>query len=292
MNRRELLLSLGLYPISLASGQGLPGPGLKYTPSYRFVGCYFGEKQGVGGYIYKCYMLYSGEVVIDYNFLPGKEVISNFNGPRTLYHPDHFTPEKVLEYRSSHLIYGSITNVAERFLPELGAKVISFDAYKEGMPRIYNLPGFFSERKRISIDSNYNNKTGKYDITPTHQAALRTSVEPLPTHYYCKKLTDKFGEHVCFGTITEHGNFDYDVKPGIIRDPEAIKKSKLPPNLYAPREGEEFVYEFRSEKLILGKVTGSAFVPEKGSEVVAYDDYRSKKLKQLRIYNLPEKYKR
>jgi hypothetical protein len=288
-----MLFLLGISLFSLALDQSLPSQELTFYPSYRFVGCYFGEKPKFGGFIYKCYMLYSGEIVIDYNYLPGKLVNSTLNAPITLYDPfpDTGISEKVLEYRTSTIISGSIRQQAERFVPELGSKVMSFDVYKESMARIYNLPGYYSINKKIDVDTHYDKLTNTYSISTKHRSALRTSLNPLPSHYYHKKLTDKFGEHICFGTISDNGNFDYDVAVGIIRDPEAIKKAKLPPNLYGTREGEEFVYEFRSERLILGKVTGSAFVPEIGSEIVAYADYLSKKLRPLRIYNLPEKYK-
>jgi hypothetical protein len=91
--------------------------------------------------------------------------------------------------------------------------------------------------------------------------------------------------------IIDNGNFNFDLRYGIIRDPQAIKTLKLPPNIYASQPNEDLVYEFRSERLILGKLTGDAFVPELGSTIESYDDYKNKKLKSLRIYNLPEKYK-
>lgn len=197
-----------------------------------------------------------------------------------------------MEYRSGLLISGKLDGREQVFIPELSSKVMRFDHYKEGMPPIYNLPGFFSKTGNTkSSDSNFDRLTKTYRRTPQHEQLLRTTLEPLPANYYHKLLKDKHGEHVCFGTIMHNGNFNYDLKPGIIRDTQAIKTLKLPPNLYGPKPGEEYVYEFRTERLIPGKLTGSAFVPAEGSEVVSYGAYQNGKVKLHRIYNLPESYK-
>ncbi len=293
MNRRRFMMSLCFSPVLCLTGQDAPGRGIQFQPGNRFVACYFGNIVHFGGYIYQCYLLDFGELVIDYNFIPPtKNDFVSIRNTKTLFDPIHGVSEQVLEYRTSRIVPGTIKLNSEHFVPTIGEKVVSFETYKEGMNRVYNIPGYFAWDKKHDTDPFFNRKTKTYSMSNNHKALLRTSVEPLPSHYYHKKLIDKIGEVVCFGTIMDNGNFNYDIKTGIIRDPEAIKKLKLPPNLYAVRENEEFVYEFRSERLILGKVTGASFVPELGSVIVSYDDYLNKKLKPLRIYNLPEKYKK
>jgi len=59
--------------------------------------------------------------------------------------------KNVYEFRSGRLIKGEIDRNGY-FIPEIGAKVIDFKDYhyREGAPRIWNLPGRFEKRIKAS----------------------------------------------------------------------------------------------------------------------------------------------
>jgi hypothetical protein len=68
--------------------------------------------------------------------------------------------------------------------------------------------------------------------------------------------------------------------------------SAIPPFqiINARRPGREQVYEYRSGQLIKGELDKEGnFVPELGSKVMSFKDYRAGK-EALQIYNLPGRF--
>jgi hypothetical protein len=274
--------------------------GEKFSVTWRLhlVDCL--DKAGIPNYAIG-YILSNGDSVINYNYPPDHgNKNSPFSNLRHLAAAMGADKETVFEYRGSTLILTTLDAssrkgkiIAPAAIPVLGSEVISFSEYTTGMKRVFNLPGYFSKKRVTSSDlDTINNKTGKYYLSEFHQSLLCSQIESLPEKYTGKRLVDKFGEHIAFGLIQDDGSFLVDLSKGIVRDPELLKSSRLPPNLFEKRSKEDYVYEFRSERLILGKLTGTSFIPEVGSKVVSYVDYGSKKLPPYRIYNLPSKYKK
>jgi hypothetical protein len=96
------------------------------------------------------------------------------------------------------------------------------------------------------------------------------------------------GEFRSIGKLDAAGNFDPDpryhnVQGGLSSVPAFIVLNRLHPR-------KERVYEYRSDRLILGELDEKGnFVPEIGSKVIEFKDYQYKK-GAVRIYNLPGYY--
>jgi hypothetical protein len=111
--------------------------------------------------------------------------------------------------------------------------------------------------------------------------------------YQFVKNTDMYvaiirGEAMSIGKLDAAGNFDPDphfhnIKGGLSSSPPFRVMNELNPK-------KERVYEFRSERLILGELDEKGnFVPDVGSKVIEFKNYLYKK-GAVRIYNLPGYY--
>lgn len=97
------------------------------------------------------------------------------------------------------------------------------------------------------------------------------------------------------GHLDAKGNFVED-RQHPPRKPNAVPFSIPPfrvinyPTFWPPANGKEPVFEYRSGALIKGHLyTDGNFVPEVGSRVIRFEDYREVK-DAPRIYNLPGKF--
>lgn len=119
-------------------------------------------------------------------------------------------------------------------------------------------------------------------LVPGDEAEKPYYVTRIPTKYLLE-----FGELRFRGTINEAGDFVPD--PGFKPYPlnEARPFDRSPPL----RRGlpKEPVYEYRSGRLIPGILDKGAFIPDLGSAVIPFEDYRCKPGVR-RIYNLPGKF--
>jgi hypothetical protein len=89
-----------------------------------------------------------------------------------------------------------------------------------------------------------------------------------------------------FGKLNEHGDFVPDSKQHIVHPKFAAEQI----GEWLIREDDEGeVYEFRSGRLIPGKVKSGYFQPEVGKKVIAFEDYHYSE-KAIEIYNLPGKF--
>src|SRR5262249_52871968 len=98
------------------------------------------------------------------------------------------------------------------------------------------------------------------------------------------------GELLSVGKLDAAGNFDpdrryhnLDVHGGLSSCPTFVVLNKSHPK-------KERVYEYRSDRLILGELDEKGnFVPDIGSKVIEFKDYHYKK-DAVRVYNLPGYY--
>lgn len=116
---------------------------------------------------------------------------------------------------------------------------------------------------------------------PSSRAAF---VLELQTDRYIGRLV---GNQILIGQLDEHGEFHRatNIPPVRLNSPGGSGYDYQVMNL--PRVKDERVYEFRSSRLIKGKLDEHGrFIPETGSSVIELSDYKITD-DAPRIYNLP-----
>jgi hypothetical protein len=123
---------------------------------------------------------------------------------------------------------------------------------------------------------------------PIAAAALFAGYHPPPAEYVFVKDVARHvgirrGPHMLIGTLDANGNFLES-----LRVPAGASLSGVPPFTVINSSGPPTpVYEYRSGRLIKGELaTDGSFVPEIGSAVIKFEDYRYRP-DALLIWNLP-----
>jgi hypothetical protein len=89
------------------------------------------------------------------------------------------------------------------------------------------------------------------------------------------------------GKLDKKGNFLPDRRFVDVRGPGL---SGAPPRVSLNANDDEPVYEYRSGRLIKGRIDkGGSFVPDLGEKVIRFEDYKPGE-DTTRIYNLPGKF--
>ncbi|MBX9627764.1 MAG: hypothetical protein K2X82_28450 [Gemmataceae bacterium] len=233
--------------------------------------------------------------------VPGFPRAVAINDPTT--GPDHFVTdvtEEVFEFRSGSLVPGRL-KYPGRFVPTVGAKVISVDDYVPGAdkPRVYNLPGTFAKLPPGA-------KRKPYAVV----ADSPRPVAPAADAWEYRHLPDRLvavirGNQVLVGRLADSGTFaeDRGIPPTkddgrsqvTVRTPGAgVVKV---PIINRPEDENEPVYEYRSEHLTPGNLSPTGeFVPRQGAVIlrmygVNADGYVHSE-GEPRIYNLPGEFVR
>jgi hypothetical protein len=215
----------------------------------------------------------------------GMFVYGNKDGPSSYAFIDLFSagPEQVFEYRCGNLVPGIMKS--HRFIPELGGTVITLEGYvlNDNRERIYNLPGSLVRKKDVGSRKESGKKlpAGEELPRPTPSNDIFVFQQDLSQKFLLKVANATF-----YGTLNEHGEFVPDAQHYIVQ-------GKLAPQqigeLLIREDDEGDVYEFRSGRLIPGKLKDGYFRPEVGKKVIPFEDYRYSE-KGIQIYNLPGKF--
>jgi hypothetical protein len=220
-----------------------------------------------------------------------REVIPNFG----------LIDHSVYEYRIETLVKGVILDRFDNFsfVPEMGAQVLPVGTLgeQESFP-IYNLTNrglAKSPHKKQLVASSESKEFGLTCVG--FELVLYTN--PVDD-FIADQLSEppwfarKFGDYLEFGKLSRRG--DFLPEPGLpivattqLPRPFRLRRGIRQNIIYnspTTRNGVEDVYEFRSGRLIRGKIHASGnFQPEVGSKVTPFRDYDPRK--DLRIYNLP-----
>jgi hypothetical protein len=204
--------------------------------------------------------------------------------------------EAVYEFRSGALTPGTL-RYPGKFMPTIGAKVISVNAYTPAadQPRIYNLPGKF-----VPLPAGVQPKPY---APPSPEPGYRLgggAADPASAFKFRQNLDRTVGmlrgKRVLFGRLDARGTFNEDrATPAAEYKDQSTAEIRSPSGkpsqvsvINHPRSPRELVYEYRSGYLTAGNLEdGGEFVPVAGAIVISFDhEYRHSE-SEPRIYNLP-----
>jgi hypothetical protein len=196
------------------------------------------------------------------------------------------------EHRAGALIQGVLVSTRDgEFVPDVGEKIRAMAEYDRNDPAlpIYNMP---------DVSSRY----WTFERTKAREDGSLKRAEPpdcgepngMKLEYqekmYGMKYCYVYKEMMMFGMLNRSGQFVPDDELPVLTRGRFLSAAPFTFNLPHPpdpRQKTEEVYEFRSGRLIKGRLdeTGN-FTPEIGSVVKAFRDFDPAK-ERMRIYNLP-----
>lgn len=213
------------------------------------------------------------------------------------------------EYRSGRLIKGALTPDG-CFVPELGSRVTEFTDFRRDpdlpLTEIYNKPDFERENERMKANREAKATGGKGATWKPPPKADPPPAAGIPTGYKLwlpvaleqppAWVAHVRGELMELGHLNDDGDFvpDYGLPPFPLTQPWQGARNRQTGETELkyynlPLKGEEEpVYEYRSGRLLQGTLLRSGtFVPDTGSKVFDFGDYKPDDPKARRIYNLP-----